>query len=116
MSQQKNVVVVGYVYSVEVKPFLTGHSAGVAGLTTALLLSKKTGFKIVVAAKHVPGDYDIEYASPWAGANYMPWVQLRFHERQVSKRQYQSLRQWNRGRRVGQEHLGSLRRPRQKSS
>ncbi|OKL55644.1 hypothetical protein UA08_09125 [Talaromyces atroroseus] len=46
--------------------------AGVAGLTTALLLSKKPGYKIVVAAKHMPGDYDIEYASPWAGANYMP--------------------------------------------
>lgn len=23
-------------------------------------------------AKHMPGDYDIEYASPWAGANYLP--------------------------------------------
>lgn len=45
-----------------------------AGLTTALLLSKKPGFKIVVAAKHMPGDYDIEYASPWAGANYMPYA------------------------------------------
>ena len=22
----------------------------------------------------MPGDYDIEYASPWAGANYMPYV------------------------------------------
>ncbi|KAK0390068.1 hypothetical protein NLU13_3641 [Sarocladium strictum] len=54
---QKNIVVVG---------------AGVAGLTTALLLSKKKGYSIVVAAKHMPGDYDIEYASPWAGANYMP--------------------------------------------
>ncbi|PKY08742.1 D-amino-acid oxidase [Aspergillus campestris IBT 28561] len=54
---QKNVVVIG---------------AGVAGLTTALLLSKRPGYKIVVAAKHMPGDYDIEYASPWAGANYMP--------------------------------------------
>ncbi|PYI16614.1 D-amino-acid oxidase [Aspergillus japonicus CBS 114.51] len=54
---EKNVVVIG---------------AGVAGLTTALLLSRKPGYKIVVAAKHMPGDYDIEYASPWAGANYMP--------------------------------------------
>ena len=43
-----------------------------AGLTTALLLSKSRGYKITVAAKHMPGDYDIEYASPWAGANYMP--------------------------------------------
>jgi D-amino-acid oxidase len=49
-------------------------SAGVAGLTTALLLSRKSAYKIVVAAKHMPGDYDIEYASPWAGANYMPYV------------------------------------------
>ncbi|KAH8175292.1 FAD dependent oxidoreductase domain-containing protein [Sarocladium implicatum] len=54
---QKNIVVVG---------------AGVAGLTTAFLLSKDKRYNIVVAAKHMPGDYDIEYASPWAGANYMP--------------------------------------------
>lgn len=46
--------------------------AGVAGLTTALLLSRNPSYKITVAAKHMPGDYDIEYASPWAGANYMP--------------------------------------------
>jgi D-amino-acid oxidase len=37
----------------------------VAGLTTAFLLSKNTKYKILVAAKHMPGDYDIEYASPW---------------------------------------------------
>ncbi|CAL5873097.1 uncharacterized protein PFLUO_LOCUS7366 [Penicillium psychrofluorescens] len=54
---QKSIVVIG---------------AGVAGLTTALLLSRVPGYKIIVAAKHMPGDYDIEYASPWAGANYMP--------------------------------------------
>lgn len=51
--------------------------AGVAGLTTALLLSRDPKYDIVVAAKHMPGDYDIEYASPWAGANYMPYVQPR---------------------------------------
>ncbi|KAI5460159.1 D-amino-acid oxidase [Mariannaea sp. PMI_226] len=54
---QQNIVVIG---------------AGVAGLTTALLLSRNKAYSIVVAAKHMPGDYDIEYASPWAGANYMP--------------------------------------------
>ncbi|KAH0844426.1 hypothetical protein AYO21_00894 [Fonsecaea monophora] len=53
----KNIVVVG---------------AGVAGLTTAFLLSKNPRYKVTIAAKHMPGDYDIEYASPWAGANYMP--------------------------------------------
>ena len=50
---------------------LKSNRAGVAGLTTALLLSKNKNYQIVVAAKHMPGDYDIEYASPWAGANYM---------------------------------------------
>lgn len=51
------------------------------GLTTALLLSRNANLNITVAAKHMPGDYDIEYASPWAGADYLPsvtWLLLRF--------------------------------------
>lgn len=48
-------------------------SAGVVGLTTALLLSRYPNH-ITVAAKNMPGDYDIEYASPWAGAHYFPSV------------------------------------------
>lgn len=51
---------------------LTWIRAGVTGLTTAYLLSQDPANKITVIAKHMPGDYDIEYASPWAGANYMP--------------------------------------------
>lgn len=47
-------------------------SAGVSGLTTAYELSKTGKYAITVVAKHMPGDYDIEYASPWAGANYLP--------------------------------------------
>ncbi|KAF2273006.1 FAD dependent oxidoreductase [Westerdykella ornata] len=48
--------------------------AGVIGLTTALTLarSRKHNYTITVLSKHMPGDYDIEYASPWAGANYLP--------------------------------------------
>jgi len=46
--------------------------AGVSGLTTALLLSKNPAYAVTVVAKHMPGDYDIEYTSPWAGANYLP--------------------------------------------
>ncbi|PYI14393.1 D-amino-acid oxidase [Aspergillus japonicus CBS 114.51] len=46
--------------------------AGVSGLTTAYILSKDPSNSITVLAKHMPGDYDIEYASPWAGANYLP--------------------------------------------
>ncbi len=50
-------------------------SAGVTGLTTALLLSKNPKYRITVAAKYMPGDYNAaEYASPWAGANYLPSV------------------------------------------
>jgi D-amino-acid oxidase len=47
-------------------------SAGVAGLTTALLLAGDKDYDVTVVAKHMPGDYDIEYASPWAGANFFP--------------------------------------------
>ncbi|KAF4967417.1 hypothetical protein FSARC_5030 [Fusarium sarcochroum] len=46
--------------------------AGVIGLTTALLLSKDRANAVTVVAKHMPGDYDIEYASPFAGANVVP--------------------------------------------
>jgi D-amino-acid oxidase len=46
--------------------------AGVSGLTTALLLSKNPAYNVTIVAKHMPGDYDIEYTSPWAGANYLP--------------------------------------------
>lgn len=53
---------------------LIDTSAGVSGLTTALLLSREPGLSITIVAKHHPGDYDIEYASPWAGANYAPSV------------------------------------------
>lgn len=47
-------------------------SAGVSGLTCALLLAKQKGNAVTVVAKHMPGDYDIEYTSPWAGANVLP--------------------------------------------
>jgi D-amino-acid oxidase len=51
---------------------LTWTSAGVAGLTTAYLLSQRSRYLLTVTAKHMPGDYDIEYTSPWGGANFMP--------------------------------------------
>ena len=50
------------------------HSAGVSGLTTALSLAKNGGHNVTILAKHMPGDYDIEYASPWAGADWVPYV------------------------------------------
>ena len=46
--------------------------AGVIGLTSAVLLSRKPEYSVTVIAKHMPGDLDIEYTSPWAGAHYFP--------------------------------------------
>lgn len=42
------------------------------GLTSALLLAKDKDNVVTVVAKHMPGDYDIQYTSPWAGANFLP--------------------------------------------
>ncbi|EKD20072.1 uncharacterized protein L3040_002251 [Drepanopeziza brunnea f. sp. 'multigermtubi'] len=56
---------------IAIMPNIVVVGAGVSGLTTALLLSRK-GHSVTVIAKHMPGDYDIEYTSPWAGANYLP--------------------------------------------
>lgn len=52
--------------------------AGVNGLTSAYLLSQNPSNTVTLVAKHMPGDYDAEYCSPWAGANYMPWVRPSF--------------------------------------
>lgn len=37
----------------------------------------KKGYEITVAAKHMPGDNDVEYTSPWAGADYLPLVVIK---------------------------------------
>lgn len=47
-------------------------SAGVSGLTSALQLASQPGHSVTVVAKHMPGDYSANYASPWAGANFQP--------------------------------------------
>lgn len=39
--------------------------AGVAGLTTALVLSRK-GYNVTIVAQHMPGDLSAQYTSPWA--------------------------------------------------
>ncbi|KAH7084971.1 D-amino acid oxidase-like protein [Paraphoma chrysanthemicola] len=35
-------------------------------------MAQEQCYNVAVVAKHMPGDHDIEYASPWAGANFMP--------------------------------------------
>ncbi|KJR84353.1 D-amino-acid oxidase [Sporothrix schenckii 1099-18] len=53
-------------------PNIVVIGAGVAGLTTALLLARDPKNRVTVVARHMPGDYDIEYTSPWAGADFLP--------------------------------------------
>ncbi|KAI0132093.1 D-amino acid oxidase-like protein [Xylariales sp. AK1849] len=53
-------------------PTIVVVGAGVSGLTSAYLLSKDKANTITIVAKFMPGDYDIEYASPYAGANVLP--------------------------------------------
>ena len=62
------------VRSLHLRSQLTTYSAGVVGLTSALLLSRDPDNSVTVVAKHMPGDYHIEYTSPWAGANVFPCV------------------------------------------
>ncbi|KAL2069527.1 hypothetical protein VTL71DRAFT_14206 [Oculimacula yallundae] len=46
--------------------------AGVIGLTTALeLRTRYPTSSILILATHLPGDRDINYTSPWAGANWL---------------------------------------------
>ncbi|KAI0473445.1 FAD dependent oxidoreductase [Xylariaceae sp. FL0804] len=45
--------------------------AGVIGLSTALTLRDAyTHARIVVVAEHLPGDYHVDFTSPWAGGNW----------------------------------------------
>ncbi|KAI8099600.1 uncharacterized protein BX664DRAFT_321698 [Halteromyces radiatus] len=48
---------------------ITVVGSGVTGLTTALLLVEK-GYNVTIVAKHFPGDDNIEYTSPFAGAHW----------------------------------------------
>ncbi|KAJ8609208.1 hypothetical protein MRB53_039244 [Persea americana] len=44
-------------------------SAGVIGLQTAVILLEH-GYTVTILAEHFPGDEDLLYASPWAGAHW----------------------------------------------
>ncbi|RAL00163.1 FAD-dependent oxidoreductase [Aspergillus ibericus CBS 121593] len=45
--------------------------AGVIGLSCAVQLARQ-GYQVTVVAREIPGDYDIDYASPWAGSHFRP--------------------------------------------
>ncbi|KAJ5273991.1 hypothetical protein N7478_009116 [Penicillium angulare] len=67
--------------------------AGVSGLTTAYLLSKDPANKLTILAKYMPGDYDIEYASPWAGADYLPFGKEGSNQREWERASWPALRE-----------------------
>jgi D-amino-acid oxidase len=45
------------------KPAVVVLGAGVTGLTTALQLARSQNYRVTVLAKHMPGEYSIEYVS-----------------------------------------------------
>ncbi|ETS84914.1 hypothetical protein PFICI_02939 [Pestalotiopsis fici W106-1] len=47
--------------------------AGVIGLTTALSLCRAGYTNVKVIAKHMPADFETEYTSKWAGADWVPF-------------------------------------------
>ena len=44
------------------------------GLTVVLKLSEIPHCHVTSIARHMPGDLDAEYASPWTGAIFLPLV------------------------------------------
>lgn len=68
--------------------------AGVVGLSTALeLRQRQPGAKIVVVAKHLPGDRQAEYASPWAGANWLSVATDNGRQEEWDRVTYERFRQ-----------------------
>ncbi|KAJ2993728.1 hypothetical protein NUW58_g70 [Xylaria curta] len=49
--------------------------AGIIGLSSALLLAQD-GFRVVVVARDLPGDRGLGWASPYAGADFLPPIEL----------------------------------------
>ncbi|KAJ8132538.1 hypothetical protein O1611_g1087 [Lasiodiplodia mahajangana] len=73
MAEKKRIVIVG---------------AGVSGLTSALVLASHPGYKITIVAEDFPGDTSPLYASPSAGANYLPVSTEGSTEHQYEKDTY----------------------------
>ncbi|KAI8391319.1 uncharacterized protein BYT42DRAFT_489729 [Radiomyces spectabilis] len=48
--------------------------AGVTGLTTAVTLLQEGYKDVLVVGKHLPGDIDVDYTSPWAGASILSFA------------------------------------------
>ncbi|KAJ5720191.1 D-amino-acid oxidase [Penicillium malachiteum] len=72
---------------------LTYIRVDVSGLTTAYMLSKDADNKITVLAKRVSGDYDVEYASPWTCADYLPFGKEGSNQREWERDSWPVLKE-----------------------
>ncbi|KAI0871992.1 D-amino-acid oxidase [Hypoxylon argillaceum] len=73
MAETKRIVIVG---------------GGVSGLTSALVLASNPSYKITIVGEDFPGDESPLYASPAAGANYLPVSTEGSAEHQYEKDTY----------------------------
>src|ERR1700760_4196067 len=69
MTRFKHIVVIGFVNHLtlsrqETALTIDQYRGGVIGLQIACTLLK-SGYKVTLVAKHLPGDTSIEYTSPW---------------------------------------------------
>ncbi|RIA89424.1 hypothetical protein C1645_824881 [Glomus cerebriforme] len=64
--------------------------AGVIGLTTGLVL-QRNGYQVNIIAEHWPGDLNVNYTSPWAGAYIKPDPKLDEKWRKLEEVSYKTL-------------------------
>ncbi|PYH84681.1 FAD dependent oxidoreductase [Aspergillus uvarum CBS 121591] len=68
--------------------------AGVIGLSCAIRLAQ-SGHRVTIISRELPGDFHIDYASPWAGAHFRPLPSIKPEDRleeTLMRETYQELR------------------------
>ncbi|KZT68390.1 D-aspartate oxidase [Daedalea quercina L-15889] len=67
--------------------------AGVTGLTTALKLQARGGYKVSIIASDLPTDYPrkAEYASPWAGAHHMLYTGRDARDKKIEAETFKAM-------------------------
>ncbi|GBE89089.1 D-amino-acid oxidase [Sparassis crispa] len=77
MDTVRNVVVIG---------------AGVIGLTTALKIQEKGGYKVTVIAETFPSDpKSVRYTSPWAGAHHVSHAAADVQQRKIDEETFKVM-------------------------
>lgn len=77
MSNVKNIVVLG---------------AGVVGLSTALKIQEKPGYKATIVAEYLPTDEkNVKYTSQWAGAQHVSFATLDDFRHPIDKETFEEM-------------------------